>query len=139
MTANILQQGAEIFPELVIGFIECIGMDAAMKLIEKYGGTVMVIPKGTRECGLRRSLIELLGEKAASAFMFRYGGERIAMPRCVKARRAYRDKRIVDDFEKGTPARKLALLHKMSERNVWGILSKPLPELPVVEVAALEN
>lgn len=130
-----------VLPESVRGFVEVIGHAAAMRLVQAFPGITIVVPKGRHDMAMRERLVNLLGAAEAAAFMSRYGGERITVPRCAALLRAERDRGIVSAYGAGTPAAELARQHGLSERQVWNILGQPLPdpEVPAEEPAWMRN
>ena len=124
-------------PTSVAELVDLIGLQTAMKLVRRLGGTTFPVPKGQTPQGRRRydMLADVVGSEAADAIVKRYGGDDLYIPRCAAALQAARDAEINDYFvtetNKGRSSAEvvfyLARRYKLSDRRIWLIL-KTLPE-----------
>jgi Mor family transcriptional regulator len=65
-----------------------------------------------------------MGQCAAEKFIRHYGGEILAVPRCVAAMRAARDKKLIDDYTAGQTSVQLARKYALTQRHVWRVLKR---------------
>lgn len=115
----------ENLPKSVRDIIELIGLAPAMALVQAFPGNIIKVPVGAIEDGkMRTRLIGLMGIEAAEKFIATYGGERLAIPRCVQAIRDERDRRIIDEYDAGKPVSSLALDFGLTERQIRTILKR---------------
>jgi hypothetical protein len=105
-------------PKSVQSIVELCGLDAAMALVDFYGGRQIVIPYGTVKGSTRANLVRLMGIDAAEIFMGHYGGEYLTIAKCSAALRDVRDRKMLEEFEGGMSAARIAVRHGMTERNV---------------------
>ncbi len=127
-----------LLPPSIHEVAEVIGMPATLRLVERFGGTTLLLPKGATRTG-RSSLQRLSGKvggAVAEALAHHFGGEPFYVPRCDTALRRLRDLDICETFEarvrQGHTANQvvadLAILHKISDRRIWIILKNTPPE-----------
>lgn len=108
--------------------IDVIGLDAAKKLLNAYGGKVVKIPVGVRcEGSFIDRLIDLLGLEAYQKLIARFGGERISIPiRAFKpAALKARNREIVADYTAGKSISELVNRYDLGERQLRNILKLP--------------
>lgn len=130
-----------LLPESVRNMADCLGHKAALAIVRAFGGSTIRCPEEnhTREkCSEspQNNLIDAIGcEQSARIFMRVYQGLVIYIPRCTDALLAMRNLEIHQEAEKSlrrglsmrSAVAQIAMKHKMSERWVWHILSKPAP------------
>jgi len=81
----------EIFPFIVQDISHLIGIEGALKLVEKYQGTEMWVPEEYRPGHI---LEQLVGEIAFKKLIEKYGAENHEIPKCNVAIRSVRNKLI---------------------------------------------
>ena len=125
MTAGMTPQTVyeEDLPESVRELIELIGLPATLKLVEKYGGIYAHIPC---KVGPNHTLAVDLGLDKAQILVDYYGGTYPYIPRLAEVLRHNRNREIIQKFEDGVSARRLARRYKLSIRQIWYILKQPL-------------
>ena len=109
--------------------VEVIGIDATIDLVKACGGDDLKIPEvANGKSQMWAFLVETVGPDAASKLVQRYGdgGPAIYVPMCVAALRIHRDREIIRRLTAGEPFAKLRREYKMSRRNMYRILKKPL-------------
>lgn len=112
-------------PKSVRDIIELVGLHPAMALVREFPGNIIKVPTGSVEDGkMRMRLIGLMGPEAADKFIATYGGERLAIPRCVEAMRDERDRQIIGDYDAGKPVSSLAFQFGLTERQIRTILKR---------------
>ena len=107
-------------PQTAAEISEIVGIDAALRLVEAWGGVRLYVP---REMPDDHLLVSTLGREEAELFAEHYGGEAIQVPRCLTALRSVRNARIRKDRESGASIALLALRHRLTERQVYSILA----------------
>lgn len=119
-------------PKSVRNIVELVGLTPALALVSAYPGCVIKVPAGMRDDGVMCSrLIAIMGLEAAEKFIATYSGERLNIPRCVKAMRDERDQRIISAYDGGRSVKSLAVANALTERQVRTIL-KRVPGKPVI-------
>jgi hypothetical protein len=129
------QKLEELLPASVRELAEHIGLDFALRVVEKLGGTTLDVPKGDIPAGIARIewLGEVLGEDVAAAFVRHYGGSRgFYIPRCQAAVAAMQDLSIQKRFdnlsEQGLSARTivamLAVEFSLTDKTIWRALTR---------------
>lgn len=121
-------------PQSVRDWIDVVGVTPALALVKSMPGLILKVPTGAREEGVTRArLIGIMGLEAADKFISIYQGERLTVPRCVKALRDERNQRIINAYGDGKSVPSLALEHGLNERQIRNILC----EVPGDVVAGL--
>lgn len=117
-------------PQSVVDLVELLGYEAAMRLVEAFGGLELEVPNGTTigktEGPLTARIIQALGGGLAARFMATYGGEPLYIPRCVQALRDERDRAIQADYDAGLRVPDIAQKYMISERWVWVVLKRAI-------------
>jgi hypothetical protein len=109
-------------PETVLEMVELIGMPAALKIVESYGGVRLYVPQTIVP---DHPLEQLIGRTNAEKLAARYGGEHhFDIPRCVEAARHARDDAIAAEFLAGASYRTLAQRYRLTERSIGNILTR---------------
>lgn len=114
-------------PALIEQLEEIIGLSAALKLVEAYGGLVCYVPSNVQP---GHALVELLGLDAAAALSARFGRDAIVIPKCAALVRAKRDNQIRQLYQDGKSVSTLARTYALTERHVYRILASEDVELP---------
>lgn len=94
---------------------ELIGVEGALRLVEKWPGVRVYIPKAVNA---EHPLAELLGLEAASKLCETYPGEGLDLPVAQKWRLAMRNALIA---QSGQSQRTLALGHRLTVRQIRNI------------------
>lgn len=116
----------DLLPESVRELADTIGLEAARRLVEAYGGSAIYVPRQVTP-----ELEGLIGHDAAQALVDNYysGSDRLNLPRCLAAIRAVEHRRIVAAFNSGATAGELARAHGCTERWIYRILADRRAEL----------
>lgn len=127
---NIKPEDMELLPTSMRDFARIVGLPAALGLVEKFGGVEFSVPKGkdNNQAGALRfaMLVEVMGEDGADAFVREYGGEKIAIPRCLRVVRRLRDRTIIAEYDSGQSIDALAIAHRLTTRQIEKILKQPI-------------
>ena len=99
---------------------ELLGADAAAKLIRRYGGCRLSVPRVPRPA---HPLAELLGAEAAAKLIRRCGGCLLSVPKGNHSR-DFRDRAIRNSYRAGQSAAVLARQWQLSERQVRRIVAR---------------
>jgi hypothetical protein len=77
-------------PDNISLFVEVLGLDDTLRLIEAHGGTHLWIPKGVDNSSVqaRKSLEQQFGEKMVKELIAGFGGEHLEVPLCHEWRTA---------------------------------------------------
>jgi hypothetical protein len=108
-------------PVSLLEIIEVIGEAAALKLVERFGGTTPRLP-ASRNITPDHPLAMCIGDELLTALVEVTGGARwLYIPRCAKGLRERRNREIVlaTDAE---PVNAVARRYNLSDRQVWNIL-----------------
>lgn len=111
--------------------ISLVGHTAARELIHRYGGLVLVVPKTVTGW-----LADLPGHSAERLAAL-YGGDRIYIPKPDRELRRARNRQIIAEYDAGERVQAIARRHRLTERQIWTILGRPVPEDPDVSQAEL--
>jgi Mor family transcriptional regulator len=106
----------DLLPPLLQELVALIGLTATMKLVERYGGVRLYVPK--RAPDQDHELVQLIGTEAVSKLVAAYGGEvHFDVPLAQRALRAVRSTQI--RIKRATcSVRELALEYRTTERNI---------------------
>lgn len=107
-------------PHSAAEIVEVVGVEAALRLVEAWGGIRLYVPQHMPEDHL---LVSTLGRAEADQLADRYGGETVHIPRCLHALRAVRNGRIRAERHDGASPALLALRYGLTERQVYAILA----------------
>ena len=108
-------------PESVAGVVDVVGISAALRLVECWGGVRLYVP---RKLEGDHFLVSTLGRDEADQLALWCGGMSIQVPRCLHALRAVRNVRIQRDHDQGESAALLALRYRLTERQIYAILAQ---------------
>jgi Mor family transcriptional regulator len=136
-----IDQVKALLPAQLLEIAEAIGLPAAQRLVDEFGGTTWPVAKGVRRLGIIRhaALVDVIGERAADIMAQRWANVALYIPKCDAALRRLRDLEINRQFEQGvregvsanTLVANLAMEFKLSDRWIWDILKKTVPEQSV--------
>lgn len=107
-------------PESLGPIVEAIGFAATLRLVERFGGVPVYIPQAIPP---DHHLVVLLGRKEAGALADLYGGEDIAIPKCLRYLVDQRNQEIREKYTEGVSAPRLARDYDLTERWVRRIVS----------------
>ncbi len=115
-----------------------IGMPATLRLVERFGGTTLPLPKGANRIGRSslQALAKQIGDEDAHKLAHHCAGEPLYVPKCDVALRRIRDLSICERFEtavrEGVTANKIVMIlaveYKLTDRWIWKILKETPPE-----------
>lgn len=140
-----LSEVRNLLPTLVQEIVRKIGVTAALKLVDKLGGSTFPVPMRKNAAGEARFqvLVESVGEAAATQLVEMLGGQEAYIPLCSTALRELRDRQIRADFDDITREHSalhavatLAVRYRMSDRQVWRILNQTDRDGPPKETQA---
>lgn len=107
-------------PPMLRLLVEVAGLQAALMLATRYGGTEICVPTRFDPNG---SLARIIGVEAAQKIHERFRGERITIPKGDAALRCARNRVIVQEYRGDVTAGQLALKYGLTERQVRTILN----------------
>lgn len=111
----------DALPALPAEVAEIAGMEAALRLTDRYGGTRVYVP-GAARLDDRHPLVVLLGRKAAVAISERWQGLFIEVPRAESLRKSIRNAEIRRRYAAGESSARLARSFEMTQRGIWMVL-----------------
>lgn len=78
-------------PKEARNLIDCLGWELALKVLDTFGGTRLLIPSGRRTSKGLDTLVELVGEEGFAKLVGMFGTVQVAIPLCqaLKRERAY--------------------------------------------------
>lgn len=100
--------------------VDIIGMQAALKLVEHFGGVALYVPA---EITPDHRITQAIGERAATLLWEHYRGDTIDIPRCHAALREARNAELRARREAGATVSELAIDYGLTMRAVWYILA----------------
>lgn len=112
---------------LLARFVELIGIDATMRIVERFGGAPLYIAAEPRSDG---PLAVLIGWPAARDLGSEFAGEHPTIPKAYGALQALRNRRLRDDRREGRSLRQLALRYGLTQRRICQILAADDPSEP---------
>lgn len=104
---------------LLRDWVQLIGVNATLAIVEKHGGTLLNIPMKAEE---NADLVALIGADKAAVLGRHYGKERPLVPKALDALRAARDQAIRSQREHKS-MRQLAREYGLGERRIRQITS----------------
>lgn len=102
-----------------------IGFPATMAIVKRWGGIPLHIPSHP---GPEHAISQQAGLEAAHKLAGQYGGDTLDVARGVGALRCMRNREIVQLYDDGMSASKIARRFGLSRRQIFNILGTPLPE-----------
>lgn len=107
-------------PALIEELLELIGEKATMKMVERWGGISVYIPKNP---GRSWAVTPHIGPVAAKKLAEHYGQETLRIPRCIGLLCARRDAEIFAMADRGLSRPQIARAKQLTERRVYQILA----------------
>lgn len=106
-------------PPVARDLVEVIGLPAAVRLVEKWGGVRIYVPATVGE---DHPLARMIGVDTARALCEYCAGELLAVPRAAAALREARNREIRARYADGESQARLARAYALTERQVRNIL-----------------
>lgn len=75
-------------------------------------------------CGTIAQFAGAIGEESTFALLKNFGGTHIYLPKIDTINRQSRNKRIIDDFNRGMSFREMSQKYGISDRTIRGIVNK---------------
>lgn len=111
-----------ITPLNLLEIIEVIGEAAALKLVERFGGTTQRLP-ALRNITADHPLAQCIGvDVLATLVKTINGGRWLYVAQCKRGLIAQRNREIVQRYSAGERVDALALRYRLSDRQIWNIL-----------------
>ncbi|MBP9871005.1 MAG: hypothetical protein KBC53_05845 [Nitrosomonas sp.] len=107
-----------MLPGILLEISELIGIQATFKLVAKYGGVRLYVPKTLRP---DHDLVAIINRELAETMIDRFGGEVLEIPKALLANVALRNITIKQEYEV-LSQRQLAIKYNLTERQVRNIL-----------------
>lgn len=101
-------------------FVELIGLEATLVLVERFGGTRLPIAEKAEK---NEELAGAIGREKAAILGRHYGKERPLIPKALPALQAVRNRRIRAELC-SMSVRQVALKYKLGERRVFQLLEE---------------
>ncbi|WP_046079657.1 Mor transcription activator family protein [Halomonas sp. HG01] len=108
-------------PQSLTDVAEAIGLAATLALVEHAGGVRIYVPE---RLGDEHRLIDWLGREAAVRLSEALAMEELVVPRCADALRRVRNRQMRLERDQGARPAELALRYRLTERQVYTILSR---------------
>lgn len=105
-------------PGILLEISELIGIQATFKLVAKYGGVRLYVPKTLRP---DHDLVAIINRELAETMIDRFGEEVLEIPKALLANVALRNITIKQEYEV-LSQRQLAIKYNLTERQVRNIL-----------------
>lgn len=109
--------------------ISAIGLPAALKLIERFGGTRIALPL-PENVTASNPVAQVIGVERARKLAVLWGQERPYLPRAVQYVRRQRDRQLAEDAQQMSIPQ-VALKYELTERGVYKVLAA-LKDKPTV-------
>jgi Mor family transcriptional regulator len=107
--------------------VKTLGLPAALRLVERFGGTRIYLPR-SELMSAEHAVAQVVGLEAARDLCKLWPSERPSIPRAAQFLRGERDRALLTDANDHTVPQ-LALKYELTERQVYYILARGLPEL----------
>lgn len=118
--------GMDALPPVMIEIVNLVGLTAAYRISEHFGGQAIDVPKKASP-----TFVDLIGDDAAHDFCRYFAGTRLYISKWDANERQLRDMEIIDKYTNGTPVTQLSKEYGLSTRWIWNILKRTdLPEEP---------
>lgn len=96
-----------------------IGLPATLAIVNRYGGTLLNIP---RQADANAALVDLIGAENAAVLGRALGPDRLLIPKALPALTAVRNQLIVQQLQTRS-VRQVAREFRLGERMIWYIRS----------------
>ncbi|MEG7525084.1 MAG: helix-turn-helix domain-containing protein [Chromatiales bacterium] len=118
-----MQVKPEMLPKSVHAWLDAIGLDRVLRIVEKYGGTLLYVPV---QIDAGHPLARLIGPVAAKKLSEicradDMRGDSVLVPKCEAALRSVRDQQILEELEAKLSVSHIAREHGIHLRTVWRI------------------
>lgn len=111
-----------VTPVNLLEIVEVIGEAAALKLVERFGGTTPRLP-ALRNITAEHPLAQCIGIGALTELAKVTGGGRwLYVAKCARGLREARNREIVLLYSDGVPVVELAQRYHLCDRQIWNIL-----------------
>lgn len=107
-----------LVPEALRPFAEATSVDAVMKLVAAFGGTVVYIPHQVEVRGRPTRLAEVLGPELLETLIDLYGHGNFEVPRCARLLKHHRNRMMSDARLAGKTIAELAKQFGLHHRTV---------------------
>jgi Mor family transcriptional regulator len=114
------RESADLLSPLLLELEGIIGLEATLKLVDRWGGVQLYVPE---TMDANHAIAGLIGIKAAEELASYYGRERLNIPLARNYHRARRNRDLWLRHKAGESASQLALAFGISLRQVWEILA----------------
>ncbi len=101
---------------------DLIGIDAVWRLVQRWGGVRLFIPVTMPP---EHEIAATIGPEAAEALAGHYGGDVLELAKGDHALRCLRNRAIVDQYDRGVPAARLARDYGLTLRTIRSIINRP--------------
>lgn len=108
-----------LLPGILLEISELIGIAATLKLVAKYGGVRLYVPKTLRP---DHDLVAIINRELAETMIDRFGGEVLEIPKALLANVSLRNVTIKQEYVI-LSQRQLALKYKLTERQIRNIVA----------------
>lgn len=103
------------WPESMKPIVDAIGEEAALRLVEEFGGTVIAMPRAPRA---NSPTSRVLGLDIAKKLALVWGWGHMTVPLCSAVKRALQHRAIVQDLDAGLSGAQIARKHNIHIRTV---------------------
>jgi hypothetical protein len=112
-------------PATALQLIEIIGLDATIDLVRAEGGNDLPIPEVIGgKSRMWQHLVGLIGADAAGKLVERCRGTPVYVPMCAAALRAFRNRDILERFDRGERFDSIRRSYKISRSYLYRLLKK---------------
>lgn len=125
---------SDSLPETMQELERVLGSFPALRLMAVHGGGTISIPVTLNP---KHRLAEIVGLDAMTDLVAHFGGELLYIPKPDKRALYLRNQIIIQRYNEAEPVKKIAKDYKLTERQVWRILKKPLPPIDPKNPASL--
>lgn len=108
-------------PASMVEIKDIVGLDGVEKLLNRCGGTRIFIPRNLKA---QHKLANLLGIEAAQRMSAYFGGETLTIVRASRAKKAVRNREIIQRYDRGDKVPTLAMAFELTERQIYSILAQ---------------
>lgn len=139
-TSSLKTLDFSLLPPSAQELARVIGLPAALKMVDLYGGLTLRIPHGETVQGraMLDDIAKHISAPSAQALAQKYAGTALVIPNCKNAMLNARNSAMLEDRRNlaavGLSERQivqcLTLSYRLTERYVWRIFKKPVPEPP---------
>lgn len=109
----------KMMPKSMDHIIQIIGIESAIELMGRFGGTQLYIPSLTN-ISLEQPIVTTIGLGASKVFYQHFGTTNFDIPKGQKLFNALRDKEISESNVSGN---ELAIIHNLTRRQIRSIIS----------------